>query len=130
MSTRKPRSTAITAALKLKARQRRQSSAEQTRVGDGPHSKRNYLRPRLELVDVPLVTLRGARRRIHRHDEAHVAEIMGSLGTFGVSRPILISGDREIVDGHDVVEAARRLGLHDLPCIVIDHLSPEQALTG
>jgi DNA modification methylase len=126
MSTRKPRSTAITAALKLKARQRRQSSAEQTRVGDGPHSKRNDLRPRLELVDVPIVTLRGARRRIHRHDEAHVAEIIGSLGTFGVSRPILISGDREIVDGHDVVEAARRLGLHDLPCIVIDHLSPEE----
>lgn len=79
MSTRKPRSTAITPALREKARRRRHSSAEQTRAGDVPRYKRNDLRPRLELVDVPIETLRVAGRRIHRHDEAHVAGIVGSV---------------------------------------------------
>jgi len=126
MSTRKPRSNALTPALKIKARQRREASAEQTQAGDRPRARRNDLRPRLELVDLPIATLRAARRRIHKLDEAHVTDIVGSLEAFGVSRPILVSGNREIVDGHDVVEAARRLGLHDLPCILIDHLSPEE----
>ena len=31
-----------------------------------------------------------------------------------------------MVDGHDVVEAARRLGFEHLPCIVIEHLGEDQ----
>ena len=126
MRAEKPSSKSITPALKVKARQRRQANAEHARAGDRPRYKRNDLRPKLELVDVPIAALRSARRRIHKRDEAHVAGIMASLEAFGMSRPILISGDRGIVDGHDVVEAARQLGLRELSCIVIDHLSPEE----
>lgn len=126
MSNRKPRPAVLTPALKAKGRRRREAHTDHARAADSPRFRRNDLRPTLELVEVPIATLRAAKRRVHKHDEAHILDLSRSLEAFGVSRPILISADRTIVDGHDVVEAARRLGLSDLPCIVIDHLTPDQ----
>ena len=126
MSKRIPPSNTTTPALKAKARRRRESFKQQAQTHDRQPSRRNDLRPALTLSDVPIATLHAAKRRLHRRDEAHVEEVMRSLEAFGVSRPILVTGGREIIDGHDVVEAARRLGLVDLPCIIIDHLSAEE----
>ncbi len=38
-------------------------------------------------------------------------------------RPILITRDGEIIDGHDVLEALRQIGVERVPCIRVDHLS-------
>lgn len=77
-------------------------------------------------MNLPLDALRQPRSRIHRDDEAHVLEVMTSIEAFAVSAPILITGDHEIIDGRTVFEAARRLGLESLPCVVIDHLDAEE----
>lgn len=106
-----------------KRRQQQHTLAEaQALLGHG----RNDPRPELRLIDVPLGKLHEAGRRLHKSDEAHVLELMASIQEFGVSRPILIQPDRTIIDGHTVVEAARRLRLDDLPCIVVDHLTDNQ----
>lgn len=109
-----------------RTRARRSSLTRRRDIQDGVYSRRNDLQPRLQLKDVALPRLAPAKRRLHRPDEAHVQEIVKSLEVFGYARPILISSDFTVVDGHDVVEAARRLGFKHLPCIVIDHLGEDE----
>lgn len=103
--------------------QHRSAEAEGVRARS---QRRNDLRPRLRMFDIPIAELRGAKRRIHKQDEAHVIEVMTSFEGFGVSSPVLVSGDLEIVDGHFMVEAAARLGIETMPCIIIDHLDGEE----
>ncbi len=44
----------------------------------------------------------------------------------GFRDPALITKDGEIIDGHIRVEAARRLGLKEIPCIIVEDLSEEE----
>ncbi len=52
--------------------------------------------------------------------------MIASIRKFGVCAPILISSDRRVVHGHTVLEAARQLGVNDISCVVVDHLSPDE----
>ena len=48
------------------------------------------------------------------------------MSRFGFLKPVLIDGSGRIVDGHILVEVARRMGLPDIECVVIDHLSADE----
>ena len=64
------------------------------------------------------------------HCEAQIAEIAGSIRAFGLTNPILVGEDRDLVAGHGLV-AARKLWLAELPIIVVAGLSDrERALAG
>jgi len=60
------------------------------------------------------------------HSDAQVAQIAASIKEFGWTNPILIDGDDTIIAGHGRLLAARKLGLEDVPVIVLDHLSKSQ----
>ena len=85
---------------------------------------RNDLSPELVLKHLPISNLKPARRRIRKRDTLQIDRIKSSIETYGVCQPVLITGDSEVVDGHLVIEAATALGLREIPCVVIDHLSP------
>lgn len=57
------------------------------------------------------------------HDEAHVAQIAGSIRAFGWTNPILVDGDNGVIAGHGRLLAARKLGLATVPVIELDGLS-------
>ena len=67
--------------------------------------------------------LRQAQRRVRRAEAPQVARIRVRIEKFGVCQPILISKDRTVVHGHRVVDAARALGLTEVPVIFVEHLS-------
>src|SRR4029079_13712677 len=50
----------------------------------------------------------------------------GSIAEFGFVNPVLVGDDGVIVAGHGRVLAARKLGLPDVPVIVLAHLTPTQ----
>ena len=60
------------------------------------------------------------------HDDAQVAQIAASIKEFGFNNPILIDPDGGIIAGHGRVMAARRLGLTEVPCIRLGHLTETQ----
>jgi DNA modification methylase len=60
------------------------------------------------------------------HSDAQVAQIAASIKEFGWTNPILVSGDNTIIAGHGRVLAARKLGLEEVPAIIIDHLTKAQ----
>jgi len=60
------------------------------------------------------------------HSDAQVAQIAASIREFGWTNPILIDGDNAIIAGHGRLLAARKLGMEDVPAIILDHLSKAQ----
>lgn len=60
------------------------------------------------------------------HSEGQIAQIAASIREFGFVNPILIGTDNTIIAGHARWQAASRLGMSELPVIVLAHLSNAQ----
>src|SRR5882762_1417581 len=65
-------------------------------------------------------------RNPRTHSEAQVAQIAASIAEFGFTCPILVDSGAGILAGHGRLLAARKLGLKQVPVIVLDHLSEAQ----
>src|SRR3954447_17563909 len=74
----------------------------------------------------PLDLLIPHARNARTHSEEQVAQIAGSIAEFGFVNPVLVGDDGVIVAGHGRVLAARKLGLAEVPVIVLSHLTPTQ----
>src|ERR1700682_5576295 len=60
------------------------------------------------------------------HSDGQIAQIAASIKEFGFNNPILVDTKHGIIAGHGRVLAARKLGLTEVPIIVLDHLSETQ----
>lgn len=65
-------------------------------------------------------------RNSRTHSEQQVAQIAGSIREFGFTNPVLIDAENGIIAGHGRILAAQKLGLKDVPCIRLDHLTETQ----
>ena len=65
-------------------------------------------------------------RNARTHSEEQVAQIAASIVEFGFTNPILAGSDGVIVAGHGRLAAAQKLGLNNVPVVVLDHLTPTQ----
>lgn len=77
----------------------------------------------LRLEHWPLEKLIPYARNARTHSPEQVAEIAGSIRSFGFANPILVGGDGDIVAGHGRLAAARQLGLTEVPVVVLEGLS-------
>ena len=57
------------------------------------------------------------------HSEEQIEQLVRSIQRFRFTNPVLIGKDGTIIAGHARVLAARKLGMAEVPCIVLDHLS-------
>jgi DNA modification methylase len=83
------------------------------------------LKGRLEFI--PTADLTPDPRNPRTHDRAQVRAIARSIETFGFNAPILVDKNRQIVAGHGRHEAAKLLGLAQVPVIRLEHLTETQA---
>ena len=65
-------------------------------------------------------------RNPRTHSDAQIAQIAASIAEFGFNNPILVDTKAGIIAGHGRLLAARKLGLKEVPVIVLDHLSEAQ----
>ena len=65
-------------------------------------------------------------RNSRTHSDEQVAQIAASIKEFGFTNPVLIDGEGGIIAGHGRVMAARKLGMGDVPCIELSHLTETQ----
>ncbi len=61
-----------------------------------------------------------------KHEKAQVKQIAASIKEFGFNQPIVLDKDNVIIVGHGRLEAAKLLGLDDVPTLTVD-LNEEQA---
>jgi DNA modification methylase len=118
--------SSLTSQLKARSRRRRNDLGRMAQTTANPRGQRNDPLPLLAISYVPLVELRPAKRKVRRLDPVHVREVARAIGSLGFCQPILVGHNNEIIDGELRFEAAKLLDLDAIPCVRIDHLSPEE----
>ena len=84
---------------------------------------------RLQVEYWPLDRLIPYARNARTHSPAQVAEIAGSIRAFGFSSPILVGDGGDIIAGHGRLAAARKLGLTEVPVVVLEGVDRASAAT-
>jgi hypothetical protein len=72
---------------------------------------------------LPPRDLKSWPRNARTHPDGQVKQLARSIRRFGFTHPVLIDEHGRILAGHGRVQAAIQLGLTEVPCIAIDHLS-------
>ncbi len=65
-------------------------------------------------------------RNSRTHSDEQVAQVAASIKEFGFTNPVLIDADGGIIAGHCRTMVARKLGMTDVPCIRLGHLTEAQ----
>ena len=79
-----------------------------------------------KLVYLPTSALTPHPSNPRKHTRAQIRAIAKSIETFGFTAPILADKERQIRAGHGRWEAAKLVGLTQLPVIFLDHLTEAQ----
>jgi hypothetical protein len=72
---------------------------------------------------LPPHSLRPAQRNARTHSKKQVRQIADSMARFGVTNPLIADDRGRIVAGHARAEAAKLLGLKQIPVIRLSHLN-------
>jgi hypothetical protein len=75
---------------------------------------------------LPVEALRPNERNARVHSGEQVARIAQSIAAFGFNAPVLVDEKGGVLAGHGRVLAAKRLGLKEVPAIMLDHLGEAQ----
>ncbi len=75
------------------------------------------------LVMKPVANLTPYARNARTHSKKQIKQIARSIERFGFVNPVLVGDDDQIVAGHGRVEAAKRLGMSNVPTLALSHLS-------
>src|SRR5580704_6173561 len=70
----------------------------------------------------PIDRLIPSARNARTHSAAQIAEIAGSIRTFGFTNPLLVGEGAAVIAGHGRLAAARLLGLTEIPVIPLRDL--------
>ena len=79
-----------------------------------------------QITHRPLATLTPWPRNARTHSTTQIRQIAASIRQFGFTVPVLIDEAGTILAGHGRVAAATLLGLTEVPCLQIEHLSEAQ----
>jgi hypothetical protein len=77
--------------------------------------------PEIQLVSPE--TLKPNPRNARTHSKKQIRQIPDSIRAYGFTVPLLIDGEGMIIAGHGRLEAAKLLGLSEVPAITLEGLS-------
>lgn len=84
----------------------------------------------LEITMVPVDALVPYENNAKIHTDKQIEHIAASIEAYGFNDPIGIwhnpDGEPEIVTGHGALMAAKRLGMAEVPCTYLDHMTDEE----
>jgi ParB-like chromosome segregation protein Spo0J len=79
---------------------------------------------KLALIPIDKLIPYANNARVHSEDQ--IIKLQSSLREFGFVNPVLIDKDYGIIAGHGRVEAAKREGIAEVPCVLVEHLTEAQ----
>lgn len=79
-----------------------------------------------QIIMRPTAALKEYENNARFHSDTQILKIAASIQRFGFTQPILIGADDEVIAGHGRLAASRHLGLREVPCLVLSHLSERE----
>jgi hypothetical protein len=73
-----------------------------------------------------LDTIKPYEKNAKKHDQTQIDNVAESIRQYGFVQPIVVDRDGVIVIGHCRFEAAKKLGMKEVPCVCVDELTDEQ----
>lgn len=81
----------------------------------------------MEIIKIGINDLKPYEKNAKIHTQEQIEQIKKSIEQFGMNDPIAIWGkDNIIVEGHGRLEALKQLGIDEVDCIRLDHLTDEE----
>lgn len=80
----------------------------------------------LTIVYRPIEQLLLSVENPRLHSEKQISQIAESIRTFGFLRPVLTDGELRVICGHGRVQAAKVIGIRELPTVSVEHLTEHQ----
>jgi DNA modification methylase len=77
----------------------------------------------VEIAIRPIASLKPNPRNARTHPRRQIQKIAESIARFGFNSPVLIDENFEIIVGHGRVEAAKLVGLTEVPTVCLKHMS-------
>ena len=81
---------------------------------------------KLQIVYRKVEDLIPYEKNSRTHSEEQIEKVVASIKEFGWTNPILIDEDQGIIAGHGRLEAAKRLGMKEVPVLVLTGLTEAQ----
>jgi len=79
-----------------------------------------------EMKMVPLEKLVPYVNNARTHSPEQINKLRGSLREYGFINPVIIDKDFNVIAGHGRIEAAKAEGFKEVPCVLVDYLTPAQ----
>ena len=98
-------------------------------MGSRSMSQNSALNRSVEMNQIELLLVSSLipyARNSRTHSDEQVTQIAASIREFGFTNPVLIDSNGTIIAGHGRVMAAKKVGLSEVPCIRLGHLSQSQ----
>lgn len=80
----------------------------------------------MEITFRPITEIKPYQRNAKTHSSEQIRKIADSISEFGFNQPIVLDKDGTVIVGHGRLEAAKLLGLSDVPTVIIE-LPPAKA---
>ncbi len=80
----------------------------------------------MKIVFKKLSELKPYDKNAKKHPKTQIDKISKSIKEFGFNQPVVVDSDNIIIVGHGRVEAAKKLNLSEVPCLLVDQLTKEQ----
>lgn len=78
------------------------------------------------IVYLQVEALRPYPNNARTHSRKQVRQLADSIARFGFTNPVLIDAQNMILAGHGRVEAAKLLGMGEVPCVCLEHMSADE----
>lgn len=80
----------------------------------------------MEIVNKKVIDLIPYINNSRTHNEEQINQIVASINEFGFTNPLLIDEKDNIIAGHGRLLASKKLGMEEVPCIVLSGLTEAQ----
>ena len=80
----------------------------------------------MQIINIQTSVLKPYDKNAKKHSKEQIGAVAESIKQFGFVQPVVIDKDKTIVIGHCRVLAAKRLKMAEVPCVLVDELTPEQ----
>lgn len=81
---------------------------------------------KMKIIERSTAELKPYAKNTKRHDEKQITAVANSIREFGFVQPIVIDKSGTIVIGHCRYEAAKKLGIDKVPCVIADDLTEQE----
>lgn len=80
----------------------------------------------LKIENISINEITEYENNAKEHPEWHIEQIANSIQAFGFNDPIALNEDNQIIEGHGRYLAAKKLGMNEIPCIVLKGLTEQE----